>query len=200
MSRGETVPLLGKGVSVATSTADASSGYSRDDSRLGGGFRFDYTPVMTIESSKRTYFRGETRSMYNGKGWELGPTEKKLPVYRVNLNPLPLDPRFDVSQLKTQEVTQSIVMDREEVFPVLFGGYTIQKIVEINKGENPFQRIIWSPRQSELRFTGRNNYPKDYSIVTQEPILEEDLLRKTEQDYVNQAGMGRILTSTCRFA
>lgn len=186
VSRGETVPLLGKGVSVATSTADTSSGYSRDDSRLGGGFRFDYTPVMTIESSKRTYFRGETRSMYNGKGWELGPTEKRLPMFRVNLNPLPLDARFNISQLKTQEVTQSVVMDREEVFPVLFGGFAIQKIVEINKGENPFVRIIWSPRQSELRFTGRSNYPKDYSVVVQEPILEEDLLRKTTGDYVNK--------------
>ncbi|CAN7431444.1 transglutaminase domain-containing protein [Paenibacillus sp. LjRoot153] len=186
VSRGESVPLLGKGVSIATSTADASSGYSRDDSRLGGGFRFDYTPVMTIESTKRTYFRGETRSMYNGKGWELGPTEKRLPAYRVNLNPLPLDPRFDVSLLKTQEVTQSVVMDREETFPVLFGGYAIQKIVEINQGENPFQRIIWTPRQSELRFTGRSNYPKDYSIVVQEPILEEDLLRQTQQDFANK--------------
>lgn len=186
VSRGESVPLLGKGVSIATSTADASSGYSRDDSRLGGGFRFDYTPVMTIESTKRTYFRGETRSMYNGKGWELGPTEKRLPAYRVNLNPLPLDPRFDVSQLKTQEVAQSVVMDRDETFPVLFGGYAIQKIVEINQGENPFQRIIWTPRQSELRFTGRTNYPKDYSIVVQEPILEEDLLRQTQQDFTNK--------------
>ena len=147
---------------MRTSTADASSGYSRDDSRLGGGFRFDYTPVMTVESSKRTYFRGETRSMYNGKGWELGPTEKRLPVISGEFESVAADPRFDVSQLKTKEVTQSIVMDREEVFPVLFGGFAIQKIVEINKGENPFQRIIWSPRQSELRFMGRNNYPKDY--------------------------------------
>lgn len=185
VSQGEPVPLLGKGVSVATSTADASSGYSRDDSHLGGGFRFDYTPVMTVESTKRTYFRGETRSMYNGKGWELGPTEKKLPLYRVNTNPLPVDTRFNVSLLKTKEVTQSMVMNRDEVFPVLFGGFAIQKIVEVNKGENPFQRIVWAPRQSELRFTGRNNYPRDYSIVTQEPIIEEGLLREVKEDYTN---------------
>ncbi|WNR46330.1 transglutaminase TgpA family protein [Paenibacillus roseipurpureus] len=186
VSRGETVPMLGKGVSVVTSTADASSGYSRDDSQLGGGFRFDYTPVMSVESSKRTYFRGETRSLYNGKGWELTPTEKRLPLYRVNLNPLPPDPRFDLSQLKTKEVTQSVVMERDEVFPVLFGGTTIQRIIEVNKGENPLQRIVWAPRQSELRFTGRNNYPKDYKLVTQEPIIEEDLLRAVKADYANK--------------
>ena len=56
----------------------------------------------------------------------------------------------------------------------------------MNKGENPFQRLIWSPRQSELRYVGRNNYPKDYTIVTQEPILEEALLREVKSDYANQ--------------
>ncbi|OCT17205.1 hypothetical protein A8709_24835 [Paenibacillus pectinilyticus] len=193
VGHGETVPLLGKGVSIASSTADASSGYSRDDSSLGGGFRYDYTPVMTVESSKRTYFRGETRSLYNGKGWVLGPTEKKLPLYRVNANPLPLDPRFDISLLKTKEVTQHVEMNRDEVFPVLFGGYAIQRIADVNTGENPIQRIVWSPRQSELRYAGRTGYPKDYSIVVQEPILEEDQLRKVTADYANQPDWAEYL-------
>ncbi|BFT73451.1 DUF3488 and DUF4129 domain-containing transglutaminase family protein [Paenibacillus sp. P36] len=186
VSRGESVPLLGKGVSVTASTADTSSGYSRDDSHLGGGFQFDYTPVMTVETSKRTYFRGETRAQYNGKGWELSPNEKKLPMNRVNLNTLPLDPRFDLSLLKTQEVTQTVVMQREDVFPVLFGGYAVQRLVEVNQGENPFQRILWSPRQSELRYTGRTNYPKEYAIITQEPILDVAQLREVKNDYANK--------------
>ncbi|GGI43614.1 hypothetical protein GCM10008018_03000 [Paenibacillus marchantiophytorum] len=193
VSRGESVPLLGKGISVTASTADASSGYSRDDSRLGGGFRYDYTPVMTVETTRRTYFRGETRALYNGKGWEASPTERKLPVNRVNLNPLPLDPRFDQSMLQTQEVKQKVVMQREEVFPVLFGGFAIQKIDEVNQGENPFQRILWSPRQSELRFTGKSNYPKDYVITTQEPILEEALLREVKADYTNKPDWAEYL-------
>lgn len=183
VSRGEPVPLLGKGVSVTASAADSSSGYSRDDSTLGGGFQFDYTPVMTVETSKRTYFRGETRAQYNGKGWEPSTAEKRLPLNRVNLNVLPLDPRFDLSQLQTKEVTQTIVMEREEMFPVLFGGYTIQRLVEVNQGENQFQRILWSPRQSELRYTGRTSYPKEYAIITQEPILEEAKLREVNVDY-----------------
>ncbi|SDM86763.1 Transglutaminase-like superfamily protein [Paenibacillus sp. yr247] len=193
VSRGEAVPLLGKGVSITASTGDTSSGYSRDDSRLGGGFRFDYTPVMTVETSKRTYFRGETRALYNGKGWDLSPTERKLPINRVNVTPLPLDTRFDQSLLKTKEVTQKVVMDRDDVFPVLFGGFAIQKIVEVNKGENPFQRILWSPRQSELRFVGKSNYPHDYTIITQEPILDVALLREVKSDYANQPDWAEYL-------
>lgn len=183
VSRGEPVPLLGKGVSVTASAADSSSGYSRDDSTLGGGFQFDYTPVMTVETSKRTYFRGETRAQYNGKGWETSANEKRMPMNRVNLNVLPLDPRFDISKLETKEVTQTIVMERDEMFPVLFGGYAIQRLVEVNQGENQFQRILWSPRQSELRYAGRSNYPKEYAIVSQEPILDVAKLREVNVDY-----------------
>ncbi|MFC5450311.1 transglutaminase TgpA family protein [Paenibacillus aestuarii] len=183
VSRGEAVPLLGKGISVSTTTADASSGYSRDDSKLGGGFRFDYTPVMTVETTYRTYYRGETRSFYNGKGWELGPAEKKLPLVRVNGAPLQTDPKWNVSLLKTKEVTQSVVMERPDVFPVLFGGFATQQITEINKGENPFQQLLWSPRQAELRFTDKNNYPKDYKLVVQTPILDEPGLREVNTNY-----------------
>ncbi|MGG1516226.1 transglutaminase domain-containing protein [Paenibacillus oryzisoli] len=188
VSNGETVPQLGKGISTTAtgSTADASSGYSRDDSHLGGGFRYDYTPVMTVESSKRTYFRGETRSLYNGKGWELSPVERKLPIFRVNVNALQPDARFNTSLLKTKEVTQSIVMERQEAFPVLFGGFAIQKVEEINSGENPFQRVLWSPRQSELRFMGRGGYPQNYKLLVQEPIIEEDGLRAVQEDYTGQ--------------
>ncbi|NEW05134.1 transglutaminase domain-containing protein [Paenibacillus sp. SYP-B3998] len=186
ISRGESVPLLGKGISTSASTADASSGYSRDDSKLGGSFRYDYTPVMTVDTTKRTYFRGETRSLYNGKGWELSPAEKKLQLMKVNENVLQKDRRLDQSLLTTKEVTQSVVMNRDEVFPVLFGGFAIDKIEEINKGENPFQQLLWSPRQAELRFIDKENYPKAYKIITQEPIVDVPGLRETKSDFVKQ--------------
>ncbi|MEW9701538.1 DUF4129 domain-containing transglutaminase family protein [Paenibacillus sp. SI8] len=186
ISHGESVPMLGKGISTSASTMDASSGYSRDDSKLGGGFRYDYTPVMTVDTSKRTYFRGETRSLYNGKGWELSAAEKKLTFTGVGSNPLAVDERWNVSLLTTKEVTQSVTMNRDEVFPVLFGGFAIQKVEEMNKGENPFQQLKWSSRQSELRFADKGNYPKDYKITTQEPILDEPGLRQVTSDYAQR--------------
>ncbi|UJF35016.1 transglutaminase-like domain-containing protein [Paenibacillus hexagrammi] len=183
MSRGESVPLLGKGVSVESPTSDTSSGYSRDDTALGGGFKYDYSPVMTVETSKRTYFRGETRALYTGTGWVKSEAEKKVPLNFVSVTELHQDPRFDVSLLQTKEVTQHVVMEKEEQFPVLFGGYPIQKITEVNKGENPFQLLLWSPRQAELRFVGEKNYPKEYQIVTQEAVIDEEGLRKVNEDY-----------------
>ncbi len=62
----------GKGYEVAPlSKQETGSGYSRNDQALGGGFNFDYTPVMTVSTSDKSYWRGETRSNYTGRGWEL---------------------------------------------------------------------------------------------------------------------------------
>lgn len=45
-------------------TSDASagrttSGYSMNDDNLGGGFNYDYSPVMTVTSDIRSYMRGK---------------------------------------------------------------------------------------------------------------------------------------------
>ncbi|MFC2949483.1 transglutaminase TgpA family protein [Virgibacillus sediminis] len=45
-------------------------GYDEDDSRLGGSFSQDYTPVFQAEATERQYWRIETKDVYTGKGWE----------------------------------------------------------------------------------------------------------------------------------
>ncbi|RKQ34590.1 transglutaminase TgpA family protein [Oceanobacillus halophilus] len=46
-------------------------GYGEDDSRLGGSFVQDYTPVFKAEVQEQHYWRIETKDVYTGKGWEL---------------------------------------------------------------------------------------------------------------------------------
>lgn len=49
--------------------AFARSGYGQDDSSLGGPLQVDTTPVFTARTSELTYWRGESKSFYDGKGW-----------------------------------------------------------------------------------------------------------------------------------
>ncbi|MCY9666322.1 transglutaminase-like domain-containing protein [Paenibacillus alginolyticus] len=49
--------------------AFARSGYGQDDSSLGGPLQVDTTPVFTAKTSELTYWRGESKSFYDGKGW-----------------------------------------------------------------------------------------------------------------------------------
>ena len=57
------VPLSG-GSTTGTGTliespSESMSGYGREDNDLGGGFNFDYSPVMSITSDERDYWRGK---------------------------------------------------------------------------------------------------------------------------------------------
>jgi transglutaminase-like putative cysteine protease len=188
VSRGEPFTLSGKGLPVSIPSKDSASGYSRDDRQLGGGFKFDYSAVMTVTMDSRTYLRGETRSFYNGTGWEQSDTEKKLPLMGVSSADLPQDPRFNISRLKTKDVKQTVVMDEEnkQTYPILFGGYAIKKLEEVNKGASGLDFLRWSPRQSELRMTPRNKYPDQYTVISQEPEYKEDELREAAASFTGK--------------
>lgn len=54
---------------TGTSGAFAKSGYGQNDSSLGGPLQVDTTPVFTAKTSELTYWRGESKSFYDGKGW-----------------------------------------------------------------------------------------------------------------------------------
>lgn len=182
--RGEPMNFTtGKGVQVATTEAgDSSSGYSRNDSNLGGGFQFDYTPVMTVDTTHRSYWRGETRSLYTGKGWEESDSEKRgawNPV-RPDLGVVP-DPRVSNARMKTVEVTQTVTLQSEERYPVLFGALTIQRVSDINGAKTGFEPLQWSAGQSELRFSERQPFPKSYTIISQMPVLDEEALRQATE-------------------
>ncbi|WP_010495552.1 transglutaminase TgpA family protein [Paenibacillus elgii] len=180
-SRGEPMAFTtGKGVTVPPSEAmDSSSGYSRSDANLGGGFRFDYTPVMKIETDHRAYWRGETRSHYTGKGWEESDNERRGPWNAIRPEaPLPADARLTGSKAKAVEVKQTVTLMSEQQYPVLFGAYSIQKVMGLNGAKNGFDPLQWSAPQSEIRYSERQPYPQTYTIVSQMPVVNEEALRK----------------------
>lgn len=54
---------------AATRPPAAKTGYSRDDSRLGGPVAADDTIAFTAITPRLTYWRGESKSVYTGRGW-----------------------------------------------------------------------------------------------------------------------------------
>ncbi|WP_054709819.1 DUF3488 and transglutaminase-like domain-containing protein [Bacillus sp. JCM 19041] len=52
-------------------------GYSDDDRYLGGGFIQDDTPVFTAEVEEGQYWKGETKDLYTGVGWELSLSDNR---------------------------------------------------------------------------------------------------------------------------
>ncbi|MBU5354133.1 DUF3488 and transglutaminase-like domain-containing protein [Paenibacillus barcinonensis] len=155
------------------------SGYSREDNKLGGGFNFDYTPVMSVTTSDRGYWRGETRSEYTGTGWD--------EPGRASMDNVEADQKLENHQagkVKTKQVTQKVTMLNDTVYPILFGSYSISQVISVN-GEERAGRMLWNADQAELHVvTTRQQpqYPKNYTIVSEVPIIVEDELRTKTAD------------------
>ncbi|PSL47002.1 uncharacterized protein DUF4129 [Salsuginibacillus halophilus] len=58
-------------------------GYSTEDSRLGGGFEMDDSPVFQAEVEHTEYWRGESLNHYTGHGWEENRTVEEQPDYTL---------------------------------------------------------------------------------------------------------------------
>ncbi|MEK5479720.1 transglutaminase domain-containing protein [Paenibacillus sp. FSL R5-0407] len=68
----------GSELSGRPQTSYAVSGYSKDDSRLGAPLRLRHETYFTAVSPQNTYWRGESKSVYTGRGWASSPTASHL--------------------------------------------------------------------------------------------------------------------------
>jgi transglutaminase-like putative cysteine protease len=180
--KGEVVQKIikngGSSSSVSASTGNSSSGYSRNDEVLGGGFDFDYSPVMSVDSSNRSYWRGETLSQYTGKGWVISDVEKSAGVSGKEVySAFPKDPRIDTSKLKTIDVVQKVTFENDTAYPVLFGAFSISSILTIDNIDILPNSVNWLPGQNELRWQHVKQdvklpYPKSYDLVSKVPVID----------------------------
>lgn len=172
---------------------DVVSGYSRDDTTLGEGFDFLYSPVMSVDSPIRSYWRGETRRTYTGKGWaNLEQEPRDYDLYPGESTGDLMSNKYP--KLKTQRVEQIITMESEQPYPVLFGAYTIRSI-EILKEEdddNPTPKLRWASEEAEVHFgesdaalldsSFANIFPNRYKVVSEVPLIPLEEVRKLSFD------------------
>ncbi|WP_342552156.1 transglutaminase domain-containing protein [Paenibacillus sp. FSL R7-0652] len=178
--------------------AATESGYSREDNQLGGGFNFDYTPVMSITTSDRSYWRGETRSEYTGTGWD-EPGRASM----ENVSASQTLANEQAGKVNTKQVTQKVTMLNDTVYPIMFGAYSISQVSSVN-GEERASRMLWNAERAELHVvTTRQQpqYPKNYTLVSEVPIIVEDELRtkSSEALYSNNPAEDKYLQLPSRF-
>lgn len=173
-----------------TSFGDTSSGYSRNDLALGGGFQFDYSTVMFVSTSHRSYWRGETRSEYTGNGWAESDDallSGKLFTDLKQNQPLPIE---DVrSKAKMVEITQSFTLVKEDTFPVLFAASPAKQLRWVGDAETGIipSSLAWNSVGWELRWPMNSDipYPKTYSVVSELPVLNNTELNKSTAGWGN---------------
>ncbi|HET7521718.1 MAG TPA: transglutaminase-like domain-containing protein, partial [Bacillales bacterium] len=94
-------------------------GYDTNDSRLGGPFVHNDSPVFTVATEERRYWRVETKSIYTGKGWEAPQSDQtvKLLLHHDSA------PALYNPGVKTKEAWASVTLAEGRFFPQLvYGG------------------------------------------------------------------------------
>ncbi|MBN2983249.1 transglutaminase domain-containing protein [Cohnella algarum] len=163
--------LLSRSSSSSQSALSSTSGYGRDDTEIGGGFRFDYSPVMEVATSRRSYWRGETKAVYSGKGWSDRNGLETVPA-AAGMSDLPMDPEIPEG-VETRQVTQTVTMLREERTPVLFAAGPASSVGAVDASGNA--RLNWDPEEWELKFQ-RPARVESYTVVSEVPVLDVAVL------------------------
>lgn len=175
---------LGDGPSAVKE--EVVSGYSRDDKTLGDGFEFSYSPVMSIDTPVRSYWRGETRRIYSGKGWaDLEQEGRDTERYRGAPNADPLV-HEQPGKVETMRVEQTVTMNTDKVYPVLFGGYAIESVELLDDRQQSDMR--WTGKQAELFWNGYRDpgdlpdYPRKYKVVANIPLIPLEELEQASYE------------------
>ncbi|RJE90871.1 DUF4129 domain-containing protein [Paenibacillus sp. 1011MAR3C5] len=162
---------------------NSSSGYSRNDDILGGGFDYDFSPMMTVSTSQRSYWRGETLGEYTGQGWR---NALMIDGDRV-MAEASLTDGGGRERAQLTEVHQVVTLEREDAYPILFGAAPVSKVNWINDETAAVMSnaMRWSPEHWELRWNESLPYPKSYSVTSFVVSLDEEGLRTAEATLPN---------------
>ncbi len=179
----------GAGAGGNKTPQEATANYGFEEYKLGDGFNFDATPILQVKTSYKQYLRGQTKSVYNGKGWESSNKEKNTTMAKltpdVTLGPYDW---VNVKSVKAVDDTQVVTLVEDLQYPVYFGAYPIKKVLDADNSAEKVERVAtWSQYNEEVRFNVKGNiaYPKSYTILSQPPIIDEDLLKKVTPEFLD---------------
>lgn len=154
---------------TGASPAVATSGYGQNDTSLGGPLQVDTSPVFTAKTSELTYWRGESKSFYDGKGWSQ-PTQKLEPF------------TASAPSLTSPVVQQEILLDGKFANKQLFVGGQLRS-VDMLLSEKGKLLSSGSLRTSEA--SGLTTLPEiaealSYYKITVQPVKENPELLNTD--------------------
>lgn len=149
--------------------AFARSGYGQDDSSLGGPLQVDTTPVFTARTSELTYWRGESKSFYDGKGWT-EPNQTLEPYVSTN------------QPVTDRSVMQEILWNTKSPNNQLFVGGKLLSVdmllSEKGKPQTP-SSLLTSKSNGKLTLPEIMD-PLSYYKITVQPVQEDPSILNTD--------------------
>ncbi|WP_373895279.1 DUF3488 and DUF4129 domain-containing transglutaminase family protein [Virgibacillus sp. CBA3643] len=145
-------------------------GYGEDDSRLGGSFVQDYTPVFEARASDEHYWRIETKDVYTGKGWE----NSEDPDYQSqNAGTISLD-TFNADAVETERLEAMVDFQENTSIEKLIYPYGTHQVYAA--GAQYFMDA--NSEAIETRISGEAASLDDYTISYDNPSFAVDELQE----------------------
>lgn len=151
-------------------------GLGEDDTRLGGSFEEDYTPVFQAIAKEEQYWRVETKDVYTGKGWKKTATpEDELVDGKVRFS------TFDKMYVEARPLEVEIEMEEDTNIPKLIYPYGVKEVVPDEAGVHFFEDGSDAIRvEKENEKEGINKYQLKYDHPSYPYELLQDDTRLKE--------------------
>jgi len=150
-------------------------GYGEDDSRLGGAFIQDDTPVFRVATSEEQYWRIETKDVYTGKGW-VNSTE---PIFEEQaFSSISLETFHE--DVNTTELEAFIEFESNEMINKLVYPYGVSEVYPLEEVE------LFLDTQSEAieaRMDGSVANLAGYQFVFNSPSYDITKLEQSSEVY-----------------
>ena len=154
-------------------------GYDDDDTRLGGSFLMDDTPVFYTEGQTTHYWRISTKNVYTGKGWINQPQGQ---VKTIDADHLDQSPVLDLYEQNTQTQSEK---DKVKIvypeFPQLVYGDKVHAITRMSQKHVSLQ-LNNSTGKLEPTYHGRHTTIRKYTVSYQYPHFASNELSAVTSD------------------
>lgn len=149
-------------------------GYQLNNARLGGAFIQNDVPVLSVIASHPSYLRGQTLSVYTGKGWVTAPlTGSHMSEMTVG-QPWSGLKRYDFQGIPSRTLKQNItVLTNQLDTQVVLGAYAIQTIHALP--DLSTSKIAIDTIQGNLLGPGLHR-DQTYSLVSRQMISPYSIL------------------------
>ncbi|MNO40477.1 Protein-glutamine gamma-glutamyltransferase [compost metagenome] len=129
--------------------AYSTSGYAKDDSELGAPLKLRHDPYFTAVSAQSTYWRGESKMLYTGRGWtqpvsDTGQRmEKAVEIAdeepdKEAVKAASSSPEGAVNEDHKREIRQTVIFEQPQlvsrILPILGGGLPV-RVNQVFSGE-----------------------------------------------------------------
>ncbi|WP_405099412.1 DUF3488 and DUF4129 domain-containing transglutaminase family protein [Oceanobacillus sp. FSL H7-0719] len=157
-------------------------GYGEDDSRLGGSFVQDDSPVFYAEAGDAHYWRVETRDVYTGRGWESSNESDEF----YQLDPQSLHLYTFQPTVESEELTAKLTFASEQTIPKLVYPYGLQAITEQSSPANYFLDPI--SEAIETRAGGSRIGLDTYTLTYNNPSFSLTALQNSTEEALGDEG------------